>query len=156
MRLSGKKTGVTVDGSHKYFKGTPYESEDFFMEMDFDFATNLKAKFNAEKEAIKEFGKENVTDLIIQAMRDSKWIIIEAIKDWDGIEDEDGEPMECTTENKERLFNDPVYKDFFTVLVKVLTDMLTPSEEEKAADDAMGESSGGANGTTAQLVEEQV
>lgn len=155
MRLSGKKTGITVDGTHERFTGTPYSNEVFAIEMDFDFATNLRAKFNAEKEAIKEFGKENVDDKIIQAMRDSKWIILEAIKDWDGIEDELGAELDCTTENKERMFNDPVYKDFFTILVQILTDMLSPSEEEKAADEAMGESLAGADGTTAQVVEEQ-
>ena len=140
FKPSGMSTDITVDGTHERFKGTKYEDADFMVQMDTGFGTVVAASIKANKEAKTYLSKDDeMFNGIVNALVDSKYRVVCAIKDWDGFGDYNGADLPCTEENVMMYFKDPAYEEFFAILRLIILDGKKKTEEEEAIDEGLGE-----------------
>lgn len=150
MRLSGQKPELTIDSSNVRFTGTPYEGEDFMLVMSTDTTSGLLSAVKARKEANdRGLGQEGVV-----ALAYGKYDILTPIKEWDGFEDENGQPLECNDDNKDKFFNDPVFADFWNIVRGIYQEETArKTDEEEAIEEGLGESGITSDGSTDQVAE---
>lgn len=104
MRLGKIQKTVFITQEDKRFKGTNYENENFtLMITNEPIRKSVKSQLGrdiAQKEWEEIGGTGNIPDIIL-----SKWIFLSLIDDWQGFEDEDGEYLEATIENKSNFYD---------------------------------------------------
>ena len=178
LNLSGNKRErvkvKTFNGSDKEFENTPYYGEDFSITIGYTGSLRLKANVFAKVEAEETEGKEalekaktiftqeaksdeegniieagvTLYDSIITDLVQNKYIVVAAIRDWSGINDANGAPLECNDQNIIELIEDNSMMELYTVLLTGLIELSKPTETEKVAIDAVGESYDGLDGST--------
>jgi len=178
LKLSGQRTervkNKIIAGIDEVFKDTPFYGEQFEFTISYTANTRLKASVYAKKEAEQTEGKESLNNMrhmytkdpeydkegnvivggitlydeIINTLIQNKYILAAAITAWEGIGDENGNPMECNDENVIRLLEDPDMMPLFTPILTTLVELAQPTETEKEAIEAVGESLDGSDGST--------
>lgn len=150
------KGEITLDGKSDLVKGTKYEGEEFLLTLKYGFEEEMDTAALASSEVKRKVGSDSDDfTMMFNLYALNKWKPICAIKEWYGFEDEDGEQLDCTSENILMFFEDSDYRDLFDIIGKALNqDNRTDSEIE--VDEASGEPSSGSDGSTDPLLEEPV